>query len=108
MYCVAVFTYGAMHQRKIAQSVRGMNLYEWSALVFTGIIAGFMTNLVFYKLLSITNTAMLTTLVKLSPIVTAILTYYFLGEPVSFQMIGGIFIVVIGLMVMTSGSNLKS
>jgi drug/metabolite transporter (DMT)-like permease len=104
-YCLAVFTYGFIHRDVIYANIHKIQRIHVFALIFTGIIAGFLANLLFYKLLTTTNTAVLTTFVKLSPIVTALVAYFWLGEPLTKQMLLGIIVVMCGLVLITQGNN---
>ena len=103
LYCLAVFTYGFIHKDVIVNNISKLRKEHVLGLIFTGIIAGFVANLLFYKLLSTTNTAVLTTFTKLSPIVTALIAFYWLKEPLTPQMLIGIVVVMFGLVLITTG-----
>jgi drug/metabolite transporter (DMT)-like permease len=108
LYCLAVLTYGFLNRHIILANIHKVKRIHIAGVVFTGIIAGFLANLLFYKLLTTTNTAVLTTFVKISPIVTALIAYFWLGEPLTSQMLMGIAVVLVGLVMITRSAGVPT
>ena len=104
VYAASVFMYWLV-QVKVQEQVRqDMNRHiGWKMLgyiVFSGLVGGFLANLLYFGLLKKYPAHMVTAVTYCSPAITAILAYMILKEKMNSKTVLGICLVVTGLVIL--------
>lgn len=101
VYFLCIVLFAAFHYQSVSRDFRNI---KWQHLVWVSlisIICSFLTNILYYKTLSQHKSSLVTALVAISPIFTAIMAYTILNEKLDLFSVIGILLVTSGVVLMS-------
>jgi len=100
-YSACIIPYALYHFDAIKKDLPKINAMGYFLIAVSGILVGFISNLVYYYLVKYNKSALVSALVYSSPVFTLILAYLFIQEKVNLLGVFGILAITFGIIAIT-------
>ena len=100
-YSACIIPYALYHYSSIKKDLPKISAKGFFLIALSGILVGFISNLVYYYLVKHNKSALVSALVYSSPVFTLILAYIFIQEKVNMLGVFGILAITIGIVAIT-------
>jgi drug/metabolite transporter (DMT)-like permease len=106
-YSMCAFVYFFLNRKKVVKDIKTLPYTTLMIMAASAIVCGFFANYLYFKAIQHSSSYIVSALIFSSPMFTFVLAYLFLKEEVNYKSAFGVFLIVLGVIMLATSKAIK-